>query len=293
MSDPSQGRGRVRELLTESRKARALRGRLVASGQDPAAVDEALVGLYRDLGSAFVNAVEAGELVVPAADTLDYEIEERDANWYTEDPPPPGTEEEPNHPLFDPGDLEFSTDTLSDFDDSTPVIPPEREYADTDEPSDFVVASIAAYRVARRDDPTSPFARLSAGTSDQGEPTWKHRLDELLPLLVLPTSFSDADELAIEASRVQWATNDLELRLLGLPAELQVAVVAMLGARAQHLRARLDLDVGPRMSLDRLQRYRIDQDLPAIAALLPTPRPELGTWEEDARQWWTLLGWSP
>src|SRR5690349_21842732 len=172
MSDPSHGRGRVRELLTESRKARALRGRLVASGQDPAAVDEALVGLYRDLGSAFVTAVEAGELAVPAADTVDYELEERDANWYTEDPPPPGTEEEESHPLFDPGDLEFSSDIpVSDYDDSTPVIPPEREYTDTDEPSDFVVASIAAYRLQRREDPASPFARLtdSAALSDQGE----------------------------------------------------------------------------------------------------------------------------
>jgi hypothetical protein len=291
MSEPTTGSVRVRELLAESRKARALRERLVAAGQDPSAVDEALDGLYADLGRAFVSAVESGETSIPVNDALDYELEEKDANWYTEDEPPPGTRPEPKHPLFDPEDLEDLTDPEPDLDESTPVIPPEREFVDSDEPSDFIVASITAYRTQRKDDPSSSYAQLLLPV-DAEPPTWKHRLDELLALLVLPSSFSDSDELAVEASRVQWATNDLELRLLGLPAEIQVGVVAMLAARSQHLRARLDLDVGPRMSLDRLQRYRIDQDLPAIAGLLPTPRPEFGTWEEDARQWWMLLGWA-
>lgn len=294
MSDPSSGSHRVRELLTEARKARALRSRLLAAGHDPGPVVEALQGLYLDLGCALVDAVEAGEVFVPLVDTLDYEIEERDANWYTEDPSPPGTPEDSGEPLFDPEDLDDPTDIpLPDLDDSTPVIPSEREFSDQDEPADFVVASIAAFRTRRREDPTSPWALLRDTDPDGSGPTWKHRLDELMALLALPASFADADELAIEASRVQWATNDLESRLLGLPSEIQIGVVAMLAARSQHLRARLDLDVGPRMSLDRLQRYRIDRDLPAMAGLLPSPRPEFGTWEEDARQWWTLLGWAP
>src|SRR5689334_19112590 len=65
MSEPTTGSVRVRELLTESRKARALRERLVAAGQDPSAVDEALDGLYADLGRAFVIAVENGETSIP------------------------------------------------------------------------------------------------------------------------------------------------------------------------------------------------------------------------------------
>jgi hypothetical protein len=289
MSDPTRGTARLQELVTECREARAQRKRIVAAGEDPTAVDALLARLHHDVGCAFVAAIEAGEAVLPLPPPLDYELEEREPTWYTEDPLPPGSPPEPSDPLFDPEDLEFAG---SDLDETTPVMPPEREHflerpgSVADEPSDFVVASIATYSLQRREVRGSPFAQLANG----GEPTWKHRLDDLLGLLILPTSFADADDLAVEASRVQWATNDLELRLLGFPAEIQVAVVAMLAARAQLLRSRLDLDVGPRMSLDRLQRYRIDQDLPAIAGLLPTPRPEQGTWEEDARQWWALLG---
>jgi hypothetical protein len=66
-------------------------------------------------------------------------------------------------------------------------------------------------------------------------------------------------------------------------------VLGLLGARAHHLRNRLDSDVAPRVLLDKLQRYRIEHNLPNVAALLPQPRPEHATWEEDARRWWTLL----
>jgi hypothetical protein len=294
MSDPSTGSLRVRELLTETRKARALRSRLLASGSDPSLVEARLQALHLEIGVAFVDAIEAGQVFVPVVDSLDYELEERDANWYTEDPSLPGVTADSDEPLFDPEDLVDPTaGGLGDFDDSTPVMPGERDFPYPGEPSgsepDFVVASVAGFRAERDQDPASPWSLLAAGAGS----AWKQRLDELLALLALPRSFADADELAIEASRVQWATNDLETRLLGLPPEIRIGLVAMLAARAQHLRARLDLDVGPRMSLDRLQRYRLDRDLPAMAGLLPTPRPEHGSWEEDARQWWLLLGWTP
>ena len=93
----------------------------------------------------------------------------------------------------------------------------------------------------------------------------------------------------MEASRVQWITTELESRLTGFPPEIQVALVALLAARAQHLRRGSANDVGPRLSLDRLQRYRIEADLPIVAGLLPTPRPESETWESDIRGWWSLL----
>ncbi|MEQ1503204.1 MAG: hypothetical protein ABMB14_13285 [Myxococcota bacterium] len=360
---------RVYELLAETRKAVALRVRVVAAGDDPSEVDEALAGLYRDLGRALVDAVDVDEgvladlfssapggdgsglvspgespsvdrwglaspgstpsgdgsgLVSPGfpfdpagialhlgvgaldgaqsgplppeqfTDELPEDDGDADAGWYSDDAEPRRTRGEPNHPLFDPGELLSLRSTEQDLDDSTPVIPPAREYSDVDEPSDYVVASVDAFVAQRDADLSSPFAQLAAADSTGREPpTWKHRLDELLRMLDLPGSFADADELAIEASRVQWATNDLAARLLGLPAEIQTGVVAMLAARAQHLRHRLDVDVGPRMSLDRLQRYRIDEDLPSVAALLPTPRPEHGAWEEDTRRWWALLWVKP
>lgn len=178
---------------------------------------------------------------------------------------------------------------LDPLDDSTPVIPPEREYFEPEEPSDYVVATVAGYLAQRDGDLHNPFGQLRRGE----RPTWWYRLDELLSMLALPASFADLQELGVEASRVQWATTDLAPRLVGIPAEVQVGLVALLGARAQHLRHRLDIDVGPRLSLDRLQRYRIDEDLPPVAALQPTPRPERGSWESDARAWFALLRGEP
>ena len=66
--------------------------------------------------------------------------------------------------------------------------------------------------------------------------------------------FDDPTELGVEASRVQWATTDLELRTRPFPDDVKLALLGLLAARAQHLRNRLDVDVGARRSLERLQR---------------------------------------
>jgi hypothetical protein len=302
------GAPRVHELLSEARRALVLRRRLSEGGADPAEIDEALDGLYRDLGQALVSAVEAAEIALitpgpfsapapePPAEPLvpsigddlppeptpipdpDPVIDEADDGWYSDEPS--GERPEPRYPLFDPEDLALPIgpdghDPL--LDDSTPVIAPEREFT-AEEPADYVVITADEATPALRalcSNPTAP---------------WRTRLDELLGLLTLPASFADVGELTIEASRVQWATSDLPARIAGLPPEVQIGLIAMIAARAQHLRARLDVDVGPRLSLDRLQRFRLDADLPAVAGLRPMPRPEDGSWERDARRWWRLLG---
>lgn len=268
--------------------------------------------------------LDTDELPVPTAHSPE-------PGWYTEDEEDEGADSDGDvdagapsdagdGPLFDAEDRgqiedielsarrrEIDAETgLDPLDDSTPVIPAERflggphavglagphpdsEYFESEEPSDYVVATVAGYLAQRDGDAHNPFGQLRRGE----RPTWWYRLDELLAMLALPASFADLQELGVEASRVQWATTDLAPRLVGIPAEVQVGVVALLGARAQHLRHRLDIDVGPRLSIDRLQRYRIDEDLPPVAALQPTPRPERGSWESDARAWFALLRGEP
>lgn len=272
------GMARVRELLAEARKALALRDRMAVTGDDAGAVDETLRGLYHDLGRALVAVVEAGEAVIlePGSGVpLDGAVmpggdDEDDAIW---------------RPIGAGAAGATAADEilgLDPYDDSTPVIPPEREFT-AEEPADYVVTAVAELRAAAAV-PGSAFHLFRTGA-----PSWEPSLRQLMQLLALPANFADVSELAVESSRLQWASNDLAPRLEKFPQDIRLALVAMMAARAHHLRLRLDSDVGPRLSLERLRRYRLDTDLPAVAGLTPTPRPETGSWEGDARQWWALL----
>jgi len=70
---------------------------------------------------------------------------------------------------------------------------------------------------------------------------------------------------------------------------VQQALLGMLAARARHLQEKLEVDVGPRLALDRLRRYRKQAGLPPVVGLLPDRGPEAGAWAEDAKRWWTVL----
>lgn len=111
----------------------------------------------------------------------------------------------------------------------------------------------------------------------------------LLSLLTPPVDLIDPASMPEEASKVQWASGELSGRLADAAREVQIAVLAMLAARARNVAAHLDVDIGPRMALDRLKRYRDHEDLPWVQGLLPNARPEHDTWAEDAAAYWALL----
>jgi hypothetical protein len=268
----------VQALLDEVREALVRRGQQVAAGEDPRELDGKLEALYRALGQAMADSAEADVI-------------------HTPDPargrPVPGRRVPPSAPpsalgpsaLGPPGewslsDVDARLEQLEELgylvDDSTPVVPPQREYTDTatPDPPEFAIVTLVAFEARERPTPV---------------PGREADLDSLLALLVPPSSFSDADELAVEASRIQWATLQLADRLSVQPTELKTGMVGMLAARAQHLRLRLDDDLGPRLTLAKLQRFRLEHKLPVVAGLMPTPRPESGSWEQDARRWWACL----
>jgi hypothetical protein len=289
---------RIRELLHEVDQAEALHAQLAEQNADTSEVGEALDGLLRDLGRAvwqFSQAPESQDRLVPDTVELptgepegftnevpDPAEAERQASWYADDTD--ATADMPTDlagSLFDPGDL--TPDEMTEIPESDPITPSPAPERRSDDDTYELETLVTMRRV--RDTPGSPLARLSGGD----EPTWRHNLDELLELLTLPDDFDAPEAVSVETSRVQWAANELETRLGGIPEEVQVCVVAMLAARAQHLRGRLDVDVGLRLSLDRLQRYRIQADLPAVSGLLATPRAETGAWVTDVRSWWDIL----
>src|SRR5690606_2665470 len=124
--------------------------------------------------------------------------------------------------------------------------------------------------------------------SDFELPPWVDDLRDLLDLLDGGTAESES-ELAVETTRVQWATIGLPDRLAPLPDVVRQAMVGLLAARARHLQERLREDVGPRLALERLRRYRSEAGLTPVVGLLPERSPELATWADDARHWWKVL----
>lgn len=278
---------RIRELLVQAERARRLRVELAdrrdVDGADPTSeLDEALDSIYRDLGRALFHiAQEDGtrHLLIPDSPEEDptlftSEIERDDTgSWYTDEVPRPDR-------LFDEDDID------DDFTDVPESEVPEQEEEPVMVPSPYDMVTLAALR-SRLHDRSDSLSDL-ADTSRE-PPTWAYKLWELLDLLELPADFDDPQELAVEASKVQWAAGELEVRLSSFPASVQIAVIGLLAARAQHLRQRIDVEVGPKLALDRLRRYRLGAGFSSVGGLVAEAHPETGTWADDARGFWSVL----
>ncbi len=263
---------RIQELLRELVEAQELASRIGPSVD----LDEAIDRLHRDLGKALAQfaRVHAAHTLLPpdpgplaTQDLYTADDAEDDGDDWYDDPPSRGT-------LFDPGDLDDTTD----IPESDP-----RPLDDEEEYDDLDVETVASMQ-RRRADPDSPMSHLTA----EPPPTWLHHAQPFRDLLALPDE-EGPDSWAVEATRVQWASSELVTRLDGLPAEVQVCFLGLLAARCQRLIEVLEVDVGPRLSLDRMRRYALSNDLPTVAGLDASPRPEYGSWAEDARQWWAVL----
>ncbi len=108
-------------------------------------------------------------------------------------------------------------------------------------------------------------------------------------VLALPDDLGDPAVIPDEAAIVQWASAELDGRFAAVPRPVQAILLAMLAARARNVSAYLEVDIGPRMALERLRRHREREDLPWVAGLIPGARPEKSTWAEEARACWGLL----
>jgi len=288
---------RLLELIGLAKDAATLHQQMKARNEATTQVDEAIGAIYSDIGRLVYRLMSQGSRA-ESADTAEgsdddratflpfteeatqstvpteEEVAER-MNWYTDE-----VEVDDAEPLFTKEDR---LDELTDIPESDPISE-EVEMDTVTDHEDYEVTTIAQLR---RNSGASdhPLRRLSDESSD---PTWAYKLTQLLKLLELPDS-PQRDEMAVEASRVQWAASELHTRLDGLPQSIQVCIIGMLAARAQHLRVQLAIDVGPRLALDRLRRYRIDEELPTVAGLLAQPGPENDSWADDVQAWWDLL----
>lgn len=280
MADP---RERAKLLMTEARRAKILRDRFAADGEDTVELDRLIENLTQQLGALILTDPELAAAVAPmipeatpAAESFTDEVRPaRERGWYDDEKT--GPIEIPDGPLFDTGDLVTGDIPIPD-DLHLP-----RESEDTDAGEQYAVETSASL-AHRAEDPLTGVGAFRAGTA-----SFTPELREFLDLLRSPFDLDDAAELGVEASRVQWAAGELEARTHHLPKDVKVALLGLLAARAQHLRTRLDVDVGIRRAIDRMQRFRIERELPAVHGLLPTPVPENHTWLEDAEAWWGVF----
>lgn len=175
-------------------------------------------------------------------------------------------------------------------------LPDEDDLTDIPDPSSFLS------RPAAEAEPPGPVVRLDElrqlratgngplSVTRGSSLSWREPLDELLDLIAIPGDLADPSLMPSEASTVQWASGELQNRIARFPEPVRQALLGLLAVRARNLASNLDVDIGPKMALDRLKRIRSSHELPWVVALLPNARPETGSWVADARAFWELLG---
>jgi len=130
---------------------------------------------------------------------------------------------------------------------------------------------------------------LFSNTHDDINSPWVAQLQQMLILLEAPQSLHAYTDLAAEASRIQWATFDLERSWSALPRAVQQALLGMLSARCRQLQTQMDVHLGPSHALSHLRAYQQREDLNPVVGLIPDRRPEYRNWLEDAEHWWDVL----
>lgn len=312
---------RLRVLLREADDATRLLERLGESGGEAAEIREAQLGIYRDIGRLVhahwrtilrvpvIDDTPLREAADPGAETDEqfshqlrgddlqdptgeagFPVDHTDVpdatlppaqgedleRWYTDEVEIPSTE-----PLFSPGELDENTA-------DTELVGARARFSESG-----AIPSLLGRTFADDDGRVADAESIFHDAPAVGEPPpWLESLRELLTMIGSPDELASGPgggDPAAEVSRVQWATTNIDVRWAEFPPSIQVALLGLLAARARHLQERLDVDVGPRMALDRLRRFRKASGVSTVTGLIPERGPEASSWAEDARRWWDAL----
>jgi len=283
------GSERVTTLVEQASDALHIRAKLIEKGLDTTDVDETIETIYRDLGRALHEA-HRPDLHLPPDETTPPALELKGAIAEVDLQAIEDTESGPE--ATDTGSVHWHTDEAvssgrffldEDLDEANFAPLPERD--DDSEHQDRML-DITPVRISMAD--------IAETTQTQGEPLWElangtpawaERVNDLIERVIAPPG-AGLQEVSI---RIQWACSDVGVRVEGLPVPVQLAILGWLGARAQALREHLEDDIGQRLALDRLRRFRVDADLPTVAPLDSMADPETGSWTDDADAWLAIL----
>ena len=131
---------------------------------------------------------------------------------------------------------------------------------------------------------------LDAKSTRDGEPfPWLFDLENLLDMMDASEQLEDANELAIEAVKLQWATSTMSKDWHSYPKPIQIGLVGLLATRALTLGENVPGSLAPSIVIARLRKHVRFSGLPSVHALSQDAQPEEETWSNDATIWWNIL----
>jgi hypothetical protein len=284
MNDDILEHPKVKALLREADSALALLREV--GDDDPGNFQAALTHIYADLGRTIHELVPSDAMFDDDEVTA---VDEVMPEGTVDD----GQDDDPTDPRVTPLVLPPKTKGLAGRGmGSTPARKSAKKKRAADRRS-------AAARTAATTPPPPPrratkhvttpgSTPLWEGVGNKGE-SWIEQLGDLLEALALPFEMDSPEELAAEASLVQWSTVGLDEQWAPFPPAIQAALLGLIVSRARHLQNHLEVHVGPRLALERLGAYRTRVGLSKVEGLYPERQPQTGSWAEDARQWWETL----
>ena len=200
----SDARARAKSLLAEARNATQLKNRLRRDGQNTLEIDRLIATLQHDLGALLVTEPELAALLVPMIPEAQPAAEGSPTSFRRRKRAGTTTRRRARSslsgPLFDSSDLVTGEIPIPD----DLHLPPESD--DTDAGEQYAVETTDSL-AARAAEPATGLGQFRAGAAP-----WQAALRELLDLLRSPYDLDDPTELGVEASRVQWATTEIEVR---------------------------------------------------------------------------------
>ena len=125
--------------------------------------------------------------------------------------------------------------------------------------------------------------------ADDADVNWVYQLENLLDMLDMSEDLDDEVELAVEATKLQWATTNMYDSWSSYPRLIQVALTGMLACRAHVVRERLPSSLAPNSVIDRLRTQQYRSGSRPVLSLKPAAEPEDESWANDATLWWNIL----
>jgi len=125
--------------------------------------------------------------------------------------------------------------------------------------------------------------------ADDDEVAWVYELENLLDMLDMSEDLDDQTEIALEATKLQWATTNMYDTWSNYPRFIQMALTGMLGCRAQVIREKLPDSMASNSVLERLRIQQIRSGIRPVTSLQILPAPEDESWANDATLWWNIL----
>jgi hypothetical protein len=254
----------VRQLLEQAESAVRMLGQVDPHGKRQ--VKHALSGIYEDIGKhihALARQMATSEKADGTRDTSPISISElEDLTSEIEH-----TDEVANESALNLDISRTSNEWLQG--------PVESRFVSVEHVEKRLQQSLEQIHTALRDNPE--------------ETAWIYRLENLLDMLDVSEHLDSEAEVAVEASKLQWATSAMWEQWSNFPRTIQVALIGLLACRSHVLAEHAPDSLAPTIVIERLRNQQKRSGVPQVQGLQNNPSPEDESWTNDATLWWNIL----